>query len=172
MSFFHLTFGLLFSQFIYHLLTLGTWNCYLWMFLAFSVFPYSMGPTLHKTLATLLYVDSGSVYDIYLPTHVRKNPHSMVGWLASFCFDFFFTLLSELTQAGIPYVPWYGGEYLNDAPFSVALCSETSGHSLSWLCEAPGSSLALALTNMGWVGPVAGRSECPWVGGGSRNIIS
>ena len=24
-------------------------------------------------------VDSGSVYDIYLPTHVRKNPHSMVG---------------------------------------------------------------------------------------------
>lgn len=33
-------------------------------------------------------VDSGSVYDIYLPTHVRKNPHSMVGWLASLCFDF------------------------------------------------------------------------------------
>lgn len=35
-------------------------------------------------------VDSGSVYDIYLPTHVRKSP--LCGWLAaSFCPDFLYS---------------------------------------------------------------------------------
>lgn len=69
-------------------------------------------------------VDSGSVYDIYLPTHVRKNPHSMVGWLASFCFDF--SLCSaQCTNTGrgssLPLCS--GGEYFSDVPSSVALCS-------------------------------------------------
>lgn len=44
-------------------------------------------------------VDSGSVYDIYLPTHVRKHPHTVLGWLR-LVLTLPSTLLCELTQAG------------------------------------------------------------------------